>query len=136
MAKKGKTETMAVIDIGSNELRLRIAENKNGNMKSLEHITYPLSLGRDTFSDEKIDFTHVEKTCASITNFLGVMSEYGVSGYRAVATTAIRESKNRDYILDQIKIKTGVTIDVLDDAEEKLYIFKLMAKLAGPGLLD
>ena len=136
MAKKERPEPIAVIDIGSNELRLRVAEDRQGKIKSLEHVSYPLSLGRDTFNDEKISFEHVEKTCGTIKNFLGAMAGYGVSRYRAVATTAIRESGNRDYILDQIKIKTGVTLDVLDDAEEKLYIFKMMANLADPELLS
>ena len=136
MAKKEKSETTAVIDIGSNELRLAIAEDRQGRMKLLEHISYPLSLGRETFSNEKISFEYVEITCASIKNFLDVMKEYDAARYRAVATTAIRESKNRDYILDQIKIKTGVTLDVLDDAEEKLYIYKLMASLVGPEYLN
>ena len=133
---KEKSEAIAVIDIGSNELRLRVAEDKQGKLKSLEHISYPLSLGKDTFSDEKINFQHIEKVNENIKNFLTVMAGYGVKRYRAVTTTAIRESKNRDYILDQIKIKTGVTLDVLDDAEEKSYIYKLMAGLVDPAYLE
>ena len=136
MAKKEKSEAIAVIDIGSNGLRLRIAEDRQGRIKTLEHINYPLSLGRDTFSGEKINIEHVERTCSSIRNFLNVMAGYGVSRYRAVATTAIRESRNRDYILDQIKIKTGVTLDVLDDDEEKLYLYKLMSGMVGPERLN
>lgn len=134
MSKKSKYDSMAVIDIGSNELRLRIAQNSKGKLKFVETLSYPLSLGRDTFNTGKISFEKVEKTCEIIRNFQQVMREFGVVEYKAVATTAVREAKNRDYILDQIKIKTGLTLNVIDDSQEKLYIYKLMLHLLDENL--
>lgn len=137
MSKKiQKVESMAAIDIGSSELRLRIAQNSNGKMKFLESAAYPLNLGGDTFVDGKISFEKLDKACEIIKNFMNLINLYKVSGYRAVATTAIRESSNRDYILDQIKIKTGVDVEVIDDSEEKLYIYKLMSHLVSPELME
>ncbi len=118
-----------VIHIGSDELRLRIAQKEKTKMVFIETLRYPLSLGRDTFNNGKISFEKVDKTCEAIRNFLQVLTEYGVTNYRVVATTAIREATNRNYILDQIKIKTGVEIEVIDDTQEKLYIYKLMFHL-------
>lgn len=137
MGKKiQKVEAMAVIDIGSSELRLRIAENSGGKMKFLETAAYPLNLGGDTFVDGKISFEMLDKACEIIKNFMELINQYQVSKYKAVATTAIRESSNRDYILDQIKIKTGVNVQVIDDSEEKLYVYKLMAYLVQPQLME
>lgn len=129
--KKNKFETVAVIDIGSNELRLRIAENAKGKLKYLESLSFPLSLGRDTFDTGKISFEKVDKACDIIKNYLQVASELGVSKVRAVTTTAVREALNRDYILDQIKLKTSLNIQVYDNTEEKLYIYKMMSRLLG-----
>ncbi|MDR3090886.1 MAG: HD domain-containing protein [Clostridiales bacterium] len=123
-------EPMAVIDVGSNELRLRIAENKGGVMKFLESASVPLNLGGDTFAHGRISFEKLGRACEIIKNFLTLSADYGVSQYKVVATTAVRESENRDYILDQIKIKTGVSVSVIDDSEEKLYVYKLMSHLA------
>lgn len=124
MGKKSISDTVAVIDIASNELRLKIAERNKGDMKILESLNYPISLGRDTFHDGKISFEKVDKTCTTIKNFLTVTTEYGVNEIKTIATTAVRESKNKDYILDQIKIKTGLSVNVIDDSQEKIYINK------------
>ncbi len=129
MPKKAKANTVAVIDIGSNELRLKIAQDSKEKLKYIESLNYPLSLGRDTFTTGKISFEKVDKTCDIIKNFLTVTEAYGVSAIRAVATTAVREAQNTDYILDQIKIKTGLSVNVIDDTEEKLFIYKLMSLL-------
>ncbi|MCL2352190.1 MAG: HD domain-containing protein [Firmicutes bacterium] len=128
---KDRPRTAAVIDIGSNELRLKIAENARGKFKYIENLTYPLSLGRDTFDTGKISFEKVEKTCAIIKNFLAATEEYGVGteDVRVIATTAVREAVNSEYILDQIKIKTGLDIRVIDDMDEKLYIYKLVSSM-------
>ncbi|MCL2462012.1 MAG: HD domain-containing protein, partial [Defluviitaleaceae bacterium] len=129
-----RSRAAAVIDIGSNELRLKIAENIRGKFKYIENLTYPLSLGRDTFDTGKISFEKVEKTCAIIKNFLAATREYGVAAVRVFATTAVREAVNSEYILDQIKIKTGLDIRVIDDMDEKLYIYKFVTSLVGDGV--
>ena len=129
MHKKDKIELAAVIDIGSNELRLKTAQFSKTRIKYLESLTYPMALGRDTFSSRKLGFDKVDKACEIIRNFLMIIREYGITNIRAVATTAVREAANMDYFLDQVKIKTGLSISVLDDMEEKLYIYKMITKL-------
>ncbi len=131
MGKKDKQPPaiIAVIDIGSNELRLKIAQSGKNKLKYIESLSYPLSLGRDTFDTGKISFEKVDKTCKIIKNFITVASEYGVTDIKAVATSAVREATNKDYILDQIKIKTSIDVKVIDDTEEKIYIYKLMMYL-------
>ena len=129
MPKKERVELAAVIDIGSSELRLKTAQFAKARIKYLESLTYPLALGRDTFSSRKIGFDKVDKACEIIRNFLMIIREYGITNVRVVSTTAVREAENIDYFLDQVKIKTGVNITVLDDMEEKLYIYKLITRL-------
>jgi len=129
MHKKEKVELAAVIDIGSSELRLKTAQTSKSRIKYLESLTYPLSLGRDTFTTGKIGFDKVDKSCDIIRNFMIIIREYGINNIRVVATTAVRESTNMDYFLDQVKIKTGLNISVMDNMEEKLYIYKLMSHL-------
>ena len=129
MQKKDRIELAAVIDIGSSELRLKTAQFAKTRIKYLESLTYPLSLGRDTFNTGKIGFDKVDKACDIIRNFMIIIREYGIENIRVVATTAVREAVNMDYFLDQAKIKTGFSISVMDDMEEKLYIYKLLTRL-------
>lgn len=135
MTKKPKM-IAAVIDIGSKELRLKIAQRGKENMKYLEALTYNLSLGRDTFDTGKISFEKIDKACDVIKNFLRVAEGYGLRTVAVAATTAVREAENREYILDQIKIKTNMSVKVYDDMEEKLHIYRLMTHFLGGGGYD
>jgi exopolyphosphatase/guanosine-5'-triphosphate,3'-diphosphate pyrophosphatase len=100
----------------------------------LESLHYPLSLGRDTFQAGKMRFDKVDKACEIINNFLIAAKSYGVRYIRTVANTAAREATNIDYILDQIKIKTGVSVEVLDDLEEKNHIYRLLTHYSDENL--
>ena len=46
------------------------------------------------------------------------MDTYGVERSRAVATSALREAQNRDTVLDRIKLRTGIDLEVIDGPEE------------------
>ena len=123
---KNVPKTVAVVEIGSNELRLKIGQASKGKQKILETLDYPLGLGRDSFTTGRISFEKADKVCEIIRNYLTVAREYGVSRLRVVATTAVREARNRDYVLDQIRLKTGVDVEVIDDLEENYAIYKCM----------
>lgn len=47
-----------------------------------------------------------------------------MKAYKVMATSALREASNREYILDQIKLKTGFKINVIDNAEEQFLTLK------------
>jgi len=136
-----KPHIAAVIDIGSSELRLHIAqatfasgEKEQETVEYLENLSYPLSLGRDTFHAGKLSFDKVDKACEIIKNFIHVARGYGVRNVTTVASTAIREAANADYVTDQIKIKTGIEVRVIDDLEEKRHIYKLLTHYAEESL--
>ena len=117
---------IAVIEIASNELRLKIGEKGTESVKILESISNPLALGRDTFHSGRISFESLEKAASIINGYKNVAKEYGAKNVIAVATTAVRESINKDFILDQLKVKTNLDLKVIDDTQEKIYINKMV----------
>ncbi|MDW5299190.1 MAG: HD domain-containing protein [Sedimentibacter sp.] len=122
---KNKNQLIAAIDIGSHSLRMKIVEmNLNFEVKILENIRRNISLGRDTYAMGKISFDTLNETCKILKGFKQLMTDYNITTYVAVATSAVREAANRDFILDQIKIKTGFHINVITNSEERYLIFK------------
>lgn len=135
MAKKNAVA--AVIDIGSNEIRLHLAQansltgdKKLESINYLESLSYHLSLGRDTFHEGKLSFEKADEACEVIKNYLHVAKGYGVRNVKTIAGTAMREASNSSYIVDQIKIKTGVNVNITDELQEKINIYKLMTHYA------
>lgn len=117
---------IAVIEIASNELRLKIGEKGAEKVKILESISNPLALGRDTFHSGRISFESLYKAASIINGYKAVAKEYGAKNVIAIATTAVRESINKDFILDQLKVKTSLDLKVIDDTQEKIYINKMV----------
>jgi exopolyphosphatase/guanosine-5'-triphosphate,3'-diphosphate pyrophosphatase len=112
-----------VINIGTENISFDIAQNDQDDIDMIESLDYPLFLGRDTFTTGRISFEKVDLLSQKLLGFKRVAEEYGANKLKIVGTTALREAENLDFILDQIETKTNLTIDVLDDYEEKSHIY-------------
>ncbi len=121
-------KTFAAIDVGSYELCMKIfeASAKNG-MKEIDCIRYRLDLGTDTYATGKIGYEKVEELCRILREFSDIMKSYQVEDYRAYATSAIRETNNSRIVLEQIRVKTGIKIDILSNSEQRFLDYKSVA---------
>lgn len=121
-------KTFAAIDVGSYELCMKIfeASPKNG-MKEIDSVRYRLDLGTDTYATGKLGYEKVEELCRVLREFSEIMKSYQVEDYKAYATSAIRETNNSRIILDQIRLKTGIKIDILSNSEQRFLDYKSVA---------
>ena len=114
----------AAIDIGSSAVRMEITEKNKDGIKQLEFLQSPLYLGHDTFTEKRISFTKIEKLCSILNSYKETAAQYGIDTIKTVATTAFREAENIEYILDLVRLRTGIMVRVLDDPEEKTIIYR------------
>ena len=121
-------KTFAAIHIGSYELSMKIYEisAKNG-IKEIDHIRHRIELGTDSYHTGKISSERVDELCHMLNEFTEIMKSYKVEAYRAYGTSAIREIENSLILLDRIKIKTGVKIEVLSNSEQRFLDYKSVA---------
>ncbi|MBW7573661.1 Ppx/GppA phosphatase family protein [Caproiciproducens faecalis] len=123
MNRKKNNKVAAVIDIGSNMLKMRISQLKKGEIVDIDVLEYPLSLGHEVFTEGKIRFESLRELSRVLHGYSSIMNEYGVDQCKVVATTAFRDAKNRSYVLDQLKIQNDITVQVLEDDQEKTLIY-------------
>jgi len=127
--KSEKMEVIAAIDIGSNLIRMTIAQMAmDGTFIRLDNLKKRTSIGRDTFSHGKIQVTSIHETCDILKGFVKLMKEYSVKTYKAVTTSGIREAENGEYVLEQIKLSTKLNIEVINNAQERFYMYKSIRK--------
>ena len=119
-------EIAAVISIASEGVYLNISESNAGVIKKIEYLYQSLSIGQETFNYGRISFKKVDKICKILDNYKQIIKDYAVKKVKVVGTTAVRESKNISFILDQIKSRTHFDVHVLDDPQEKSIIYKAM----------
>ncbi len=118
----------AAIDIGSNAVRLLIChvyQDINGKpvFKKYALIRVPVRLGDEVFSTGWISEAKLEKLTHAMAAFYHLMKVHEVVRWRACATSAMREAKNGKQIIQILKEKTGVHIDVIHGSEEADLIF-------------
>ncbi len=137
MNKKQYPKVAAVIDIGSSDLSLSISQLKKGQVSNLDRLVYPLSLGHEVFTEKKISYECLREMSHALSGFTALMKEYGVTQYRAVATTALREAENRAFVLDQLKVQNNLEVKVLEaDQEKTLIYFEILSALQDAGVLE
>lgn len=117
----------AAIDIGSNAIRLLFTNviEKNGEsyLKKSSLIRVPIRLGADTFTNQIISPQKEEKMVNAMIAFRKLMDVHEVQAYRACATSAMREASNGAQLIEKIKKKADIKIDIISGKEEANIIF-------------
>lgn len=129
--KKTETNTnslAAVIHIGSNAVRLRIAQTTKGGITDLERLVYPLAIGHEVFRTHNISFRTLRELSRVLTGFMTLVREYGVTDVRTVAASAFRDAHNRALVIDRLKIQNEIDVEVLENSVEKTLIYYKIAQ--------
>ena len=119
---------LAAIDIGSNAIRMVIAEFSPRGLISLRKYRIPIRLGSDVFEKGKISGKNMKAAARAFEKFREVATKAGVHRIRAVGTSALREAKNRASFVELARRKSGIKIEVIDGVEEARLIHTAVAK--------
>jgi exopolyphosphatase / guanosine-5'-triphosphate,3'-diphosphate pyrophosphatase len=110
--------------MGASAIRLVVAEIAgDGSIRVIEEASRGVLLGRDTFSSGLIRSQTIDAALGALDGFRHIIAGYGVPELRAVATSAVREARNRDLFLDRIEGRTGISFEVINEAEESRLVF-------------
>ncbi len=125
MSPGKKRVVMSAIDLGSFSLKMKIVEvSPSGEQRVLDQLSKPTSLGKDVFSFGRIKHETVDEVCTILEGFQHLIEEYRGDSYLAVATSAIREAENKDQLIDIIKLRTGLDVEILNNSREKFITYK------------
>jgi exopolyphosphatase/guanosine-5'-triphosphate,3'-diphosphate pyrophosphatase len=118
---------LAAVDIGSNAIRLFVAEvfYDEGKIEidKISHTRIPIRLGEDVFTFGRIS-ERKEQQLTQVLSGLGlIIQSLEVTNYRICATSAVRSAENGLEVVQAIHAKTGLVVDVLSGAEEADIIF-------------
>lgn len=124
-----------MIDVGSTALRLAVGEHTpNGQLNRLETLEAPVAIGRDTLAHGRIRAVTAEEAVRTFRDFFVVLQGYGITPAqcRAVATTAVRDARNREVFLDRVHQVCGLRIEVIEAIDELRLNYQLVRRTQGP----
>ncbi len=108
----------AGIDVGTNTLRLLIAEVDSGNISPILRDREIIGLGRNLKKTGEFEESEIESAVAVLKRFRKKMEEMRVNEYFAVGTQALRESRNAAIFIDRMKKEAGISIEVIEPDKE------------------
>lgn len=118
-----KIKKYGAIDIGSNAIRLLISnviieKNSNPKFKKSSLVRVPVRLGEDSFKSGIISKDNIDRMINTMKAFKLLMDVHKVEKYKACATSAMREARNGDEVVKEIKKKSGIEINIIKGKEE------------------
>ena len=124
---------IAAIDAGSNAVRLSVARAYSAlDIEPLHTERYPLRLGESVFVRHRFSEETFTKGVKAFRHLREFMDEFEVTQYRAVATSASREARNRNAFVRRIKQKARIKLEVISGAEESRLGREAVTAALGP----
>lgn len=115
---------LAAIDIGSNSVRLIVAEAvRGGNYRILDEEREPTRLGRSVGLDGNLDDESMEQTLTALDTFKKIAAGFQAESLRVIATCAIREAGNGPDFCRRIRDEVGLEVEVISGEQEGRYAF-------------
>lgn len=118
----------ASIDIGTNTLRLLIADVEDNRLRPIYLKRVITRLGGGYREDTGIAPLSARKTLEALVGFVRAVKECEVACVKAVATSVVRRARNREDFLNEVLKRTGLMVEVISGDEE--------ARLALQGVLS
>lgn len=109
---------LAAVDIGSNSVRLSIAELRNGRLIPLHQDREVTRLGEGVFHDGSLNPQAMARTLKVLRRFHRTVQSFAVERTRVVATSAMRDSNNGRIFAEWLKSATGWKLEIISGPEE------------------
>ena len=115
----GAPERYAVIDVGTNSVKLHVGErDATGSWRTIVDRAELTRLGEGLEKTGDITPEAAERTADAIADMSGEAKRNGVRGIVAVGTAGLRMARNRAAVLDAIQARAGISVQVLPGEEE------------------
>jgi len=111
--------TFAAIDVGSNATRfatLKVSEC--GVPEPLQLQRFSIRLGADVFAQGSLGPAIRATLREAFVTMAAAMRERGVTRYRAVATSAMRDAKNSAEVVAELTAASGLNLEIISGLEE------------------
>ncbi|MFQ5736855.1 MAG: exopolyphosphatase [Thermodesulfobacteriota bacterium] len=129
----------ASIDVGTNTLRLLIAEadggggGAGGGIRPILYRRAITRLGGAYTESEGIDASSAQRAFAALEGFATVIAGAGVDEVHATATSVVRRAVNRDWFVEEAARRTGIRLRVITgDTEARLSLLGVLS-VVDPG---
>jgi exopolyphosphatase/guanosine-5'-triphosphate,3'-diphosphate pyrophosphatase len=114
----------AVIDVGTNSVKLLIGDVAEGTVTPLSETSRQTRLGAGFYSTRRLQRPAIELTAEVVAEFSKTASEAGAAPARVIATSAARDALNADELTQAIQRASGLEVEVFSGDKEADWVFR------------
>jgi exopolyphosphatase/guanosine-5'-triphosphate,3'-diphosphate pyrophosphatase len=118
----GVARPIAVVDLGTNSTRLLVAEVDGGRVRELERRSTVTRLGEGVDGSGRLAPAAIERVLDTLAGYRELIDQHDADPV-AVATSAARDSENRDELLDPMRERFGIEARTISGDEEARLTF-------------
>jgi exopolyphosphatase/guanosine-5'-triphosphate,3'-diphosphate pyrophosphatase len=116
-------EVIGAVDVGTNAVRLKLARLlDDGSFEQLHQERDPVRPGEGVWETGAMADDVVDRLVKTLVEYAGICRRYKAGHVRAVATSALREAKNREHVLARVREEAGLELEVVSGQEEARLI--------------
>ncbi len=123
---------LGVLDVGSNTVHLLVVDAHRGAHPTPMHDDrWPLRLAEHVGRDDVLSRVGEKALLQAVQEACDQAEKQGCDDFMALATSAIREARNGEEVLDRVRQSTGVELQVLTGEDEARLTFLAVRRWFG-----
>lgn len=119
-----RSERRAVIDIGTNSVKLLVADVSADTVEPVWEGSEQTRLGRGFYDDHRLRPEAIADTAKAVAGFAATARAQGAAHLRVIATSAARDAVNAGELLAAVEAASGVAAEVISGEQEADWAFQ------------
>src|SRR5262249_55505809 len=116
--------TRAVIDVGTNSIKLLVAEVTGRAVNPLLEQSTQTRLGRGFYETHRLQSSAIAASAEAVAGFANIARERKAEKIRVVATSAARDAVNSIELTRAIETASGLPVEIISGEQEADWVFQ------------
>lgn len=114
----------AVIDVGTNSVKLLVADVADHDVKPVWEESRQTRLGRGFYETHRLQASAIAATAQAVADFAAVARERHATTIRVIATSAARDAVNSDDLVLAVQQATGLKVEIISGEREADWVYQ------------
>jgi exopolyphosphatase / guanosine-5'-triphosphate,3'-diphosphate pyrophosphatase len=114
----------AVIDVGTNSVKLLIADIAGELLTPIAEDSNQTRLGRGFYETHHLQSEAISQTAAAVAEYAQVARDWEARNVRVIATSAVRDAENARELVDEVRRASGLNLEIISGEQEADYAYQ------------
>jgi exopolyphosphatase/guanosine-5'-triphosphate,3'-diphosphate pyrophosphatase len=119
-----KQERRAVIDVGTNSVKLLVADVQDGVAQPVLEESQQTRLGKNFYDTHRLQPDAIEQTARAVADFAKTARGQDAASVRVFATSATRDAVNPTDLVSAIEKESGLKLEIISGSQEAEWAFQ------------